>query len=282
MKRKYDPHKANHKAYVRRHNASFRGKSIVRNRDLRSFVEKHLLDDQSPEAISGRLRHQEKDLPYVSKNVIYAYLSSLYGKIIGLKREKKKRSRKRLKVNQLKDRVFIEKRPKIAEKRGRVGDLEADFIISGRSGRGILLTAVDRKFRISFIEQINDVSVDNVHKAFLKIKKKFPEIKSITTDNDILFKMHKALEKLLGIKIYFCHPYHSWEKGSIENVNKFIRKYISKGSDISEIDRTFIRLVEKKCNGRFMKCLKYKTPEETLIEYRKNKKKQKTTPKGVG
>lgn len=281
VNKKYDSHKANHKAYVRRHNASFRGKSIVRNADLRSFVEENLLDGQSPGGISGRLKHQEKSLPYVSKDTIYAYLRSPYGKIIGLKLKKKKRFKKRLKVTQLKDRVFIEKRPKIIEKRGRIGDLEGDFIVSGRDGKGALLTTEDRKGRHSFLEPVYDVSVDNVHKAFLKIKKRFPEMKSLTLDNDILFKMHKTLEILLGVKIYFCHPYHSWEKGSIENVNGYIRRYIPKGSDISQIDEEHIRLIEEKCNRRFMKCLNYKTPEEVLKEYRAKKKKQKQRVKAL-
>jgi len=269
----YDPHKANHKAYVRRHNASFRGKSIVRNKKLRSFVEKNLLDGQSPEGISGRLKYQEKSLPHVSKDVIYAYLRSPYGKVIGLKLQKKKRFRKRKKVTQLKDRIFIEKRPEIIEKRKRIGDIEGDFIVSGRSGKGILLVVQDRKSRNVFLEPIYGVSIDNVHEGFLKIKARFPEMKTLTLDNDILFRMHKALEKLLGVKIYFCHPYSSREKGGIENTNKFIRKFIPKGSDISKIDEEYIHIIENKCNQRFMKCLKYKMPEEVLGEYRNRKKK---------
>jgi IS30 family transposase len=91
---KYDPEKAQHKAYVRRHMASFRGKSVIASKELRSFVEKYLLDGQSPAAISGRIKYQEKDLPYVSKGTIYSYLRSPYGKIIGLKLRKKNAPKK--------------------------------------------------------------------------------------------------------------------------------------------------------------------------------------------
>ncbi|MDF1498589.1 MAG: IS30 family transposase, partial [Patescibacteria group bacterium] len=108
-------------------------------------------------------------------------------------------------------------------------------------------------------------------RAFLKIQKRFPEMKTITTDNDVLLKMHKTLEKLLGLKIYFCHPYHSWEKGSVENLNGIIRKYIPKGNDLSKYDEELISVIEEKCNQRFMKILKYKTPEEKLKEHRKRK-----------
>lgn len=244
------------------------------SKKLRLFVERHLLMDQSPEAISGRIKNQEKNIPFVSKNTIYEYLRSPYGKIIGLKLKKKKRSKWRVRKKRLNDRVFIEKRPKIAEKRGRVGDSEADFIVSGKSGKGILLVLTCRKLRVSFIEIIYTISIDEVHSAFLRIKQKFPEMKTLTLDNDILFKMHKTLEKLLDLKIYFCHPYSSWEKGGVENVNKFIRKYIPKGSDISHYTKNEINLIEKKCNQRFMKCLNFKTPTEVLEEHRKKQKKQ--------
>jgi IS30 family transposase len=194
-----------------------------------------------------------------------------------LKLKKEKCTQKRAKVTKLKDRVFIDKRPKIINKRARVGDLEADFIVSGKMGKGVLLVVVDRKLRITLLEIIHQVSIDEVHSSFVRIKKRFPEMKTLTIDNDILFQMHMTLEKILKVKIYFCHPYHSWEKGSVENVNKFIRKYIPKGSNLSNYDIEFINWLEKKCNERFMKCLKYATPQEKINKYRKKKSKHKKT-----
>lgn len=261
--------------------ASFRGKKIVAHDRLRDFVESNLLDGQSSEAIAGRLKHQEKNLPNVSKDTIYRYLKSPYGKIIGMKLKKKKRRKKRKKVKDLKDRIFIDKRPKIIEKRQRVGDVEGDFIVSGRSGKGVLLGVVDRKLRIVFLEIIHTVTIDEVHSAFIKIKKRFPEMKTLTIDNDILFQMHKTLEKLLQIKIYFCDPQSAWQKGSIENVNKFIRKFIPKGSNLMNYDQKYIFLIEEKCNQRFMKCLDYATPEEKLNQYRKRKTTKKTAYSAV-
>lgn len=268
----YDPIKAQHKSYVKRKNVSYRGKKIVNYGELRGFIDGALSDGQSPEAIAGRLKYQEKELPCVSKDTIYRYLKSPYGKLIGIKWKKKRKPKKLKKILELRDRMFIDKRPKIIEKRKQVGHMEADFIVSGRDGRGILLVGVCRKLRVAFLELILDVSINEVHNAFLRIQERFPEIKSLTLDNDILFIMHKALEKLLNIQIYFCHPYHSWEKGSVENANKNIRKFIPKGSDLSDYDTEFIQYIEKYLNGRFMKCLLYATPEEMLFSYRKNKK----------
>ena len=154
-----------------------------------------------------------------------------------------------------------------------MGDVEVDFVVSGKNGRGILLTMVDGKTRILFIKKILPVSIKNVHKAFLCIQKKFPELKSISTDHDLLFQHHKELKKLLGSKIYFCRPYHSWEKGSIENANKHIRKYISQGSDISFYPTSFIRKVAHRLNDRYLKILLYYSPREKLERHRKLKKR---------
>jgi IS30 family transposase len=268
----YEPKKAQRKARVRRAQASYRGKKIVLNGKLKEFIDGSLSDGQSPKAISGRIEHQEKHLPYVSKDTVYRYLKGPYGKLIGIEWKKKIRPKKSRKVGNLKDRVFIDKRPKTASNRRRVGDMEGDFIVSGKDGKGILLVVVCRKLRVAFLELILHVSIDEVHKAFERIKERFPEMRTLTLDNDILFRMHKTLEKLLNVEIYFCHPYHSWEKGSVENTNKEIRKFIPKGSNMSRYDSEFIQAIEEHLNQRFMECLKYATPEEKLIVYRKNKK----------
>ena len=277
VKGEYDPDKARLKAYVRRHKASYRGKRVVNCQELKQFVELNLLAGQSPEAISGRIKYHEKGIPNVSKNTVYRFLRSPYGKIIGLKLKKKKYRKQRSKVTQLEDRIFIDKRPKIIEKRGRVGDLEIDFIVSGRGGKGVLMVAVDRKLRIVFLELILEVTVDNVHTACQRIKRRFPELKSLTLDNDILFQMHQILQQLLDVPIYFCHPYHSWEKGSVENRNKIIRQFIPKGDDLSKYDKEYIKLIESYLSERYLKCLKYATPKEKLNTHRTRKKKTKKT-----
>jgi len=246
---------------------------IVENSDLRDFVEVSLYDGQSPGNIAGRIRKREKYLPPIGKDSIYRFIASVYGRRIEYFRSTKKRRRKGRgrKVKKLENRVFIDKRPKYINERKRLGDAEADFIVSGKYGKGILLTLVDRRTRVSFIEQILSVSIENVERAFVKIKKRFPELKTITTDNDILFRHHNRLEKLIDVKVYFCNPYHSWEKGSVENANKYIRKDIPKGSDISKYSKHFIRNIEKKLNRRFMEVTNHETPEEGLTRLRKRK-----------
>jgi IS30 family transposase len=242
----YDPVKAKHKAYVRRYNAKYQGMKIVRNKELKAFVDSCLLDGQSPEDISGRLKQKyEKGLPYISKDSIYRYIKSPYGRRIEAKLEKKKRRvKKRKRLGMLDGRTFIDQRPKHIKARMKIGHAELDFIVSGKTGTGIALVVVDRKLRVSFVEPIYKVSIPNVHLAAREIKKRYSEWKTGTTDNDLLFARHKELEKELNIKIYFCHPYHSWEKGTIENTNGEIRKDVPKGSDISKYSRIFFKKIE--------------------------------------
>jgi transposase, IS30 family len=281
----YSARKAELKASVRRKGAKYQGMKIVTEPDLRRSVEEKLKDGRSPESIAGRINQHERYLPTISADSIRRFLKSVYGRKIEsfrttLLRTQKKRH-KRPRATKLKDRTFIDKRPKIIANRGRVGDSEADFIVSGRAGIGYILSVVDRKLRVSFIEPVLPVTIENMERAFLKIKELYPELRTITTDNDLLFANHQRLEQLLNVKIYFCHPYHSWEKGAIENVNGEIRKYIPKGSDLSQYSPAFLRLVEQKLNDRYMECLKYFTPQEMLEKYRARKKRARARPENT-
>ena len=268
----YDAKKAHAKASTRRKNSKYQGMQIVAENELREFVEDNLLDGQSPENIAGRLSKVEEILPEISKDSIYRFIKSPYGRKIEFVRSLgKKKGRRRKNNKSLEDRNFIDNRPVSINERQEVGDTEGDFIVSGKDGKSILLVVVDRKIRVIFIEKILVVSIENVHLAFLRIKKRFPEMRTMTIDNDILLKRHKELAGLLSIEIFFCHPYHSWEKGSVENANKYIRKSIPKGSNISRYSKKFILAVEEKLNRRFMKCLGFRSPAELLAEHRKQK-----------
>mgnify|MGYP001610871656 CR=1 FL=1 len=273
----YDPKKAQHKAYVRRKYAKYQGMKIVGHDALHREIMARLYDDQSPEAIAGYIRKNKKwVLPSISKDAIYRFIASVYGRSIEAYRllKKNRRRRRRVKTAPLSNRTFIDKRPSNINARRHIGHAEADFVVSGKSGTGILLVVVDRKSRATFIEQIIRVTVTHVHTAFLKIKERFPEMKSLTIDNDILFSNHARLAKLLGVKVFFCHPYHSWEKGTVENANKVIRRDIPKGSDISGYSKRFIGSLERKLNRRPMKCLAYRTPQEILDAHRQRKNKK--------
>lgn len=284
VKGRYIPKKAQHKAYVRRKYAHYQGKKIADHLKLKQEIVSRLKDGQRPGNIARRITRREKHLPSISKDAIYRWLGSTYGAPtvtwLLLHRKKQWRRGRGRSTKKLEGRKFIEKRPHIADIRGRVGDVEFDFVVSGKSGKGILLTVVDRKIRKTFIEKILPVSIKNFEQAFLRIKKRFPEMRTATTDNDLLLQHHRRLEKLLNVKIYFCHPYHSWEKGSIEHMNGVIREDIPKGSDISKYSKRFIRKIEEKINRRPMECLNSFTPDEMLAKHRKRKQNIKKHRRG--
>ena len=243
--------------------------------ELRRTVEDYLLDDQSPEHISKRIKKYRKDLPYVSGVTIRTYIKSPYGRRIEAHRDKihRKRRGKRKISKEITDKRMIDKRPRYIKDRKRVGDTEGDFIAPGKTGEGMLLVVGDRKSRAPFLEKIHPVSIPNVERGIGRIKKRFPELKTLTFDNDLLFIHHKRLESKFNVKIYFCHKHSPWEKGFVENRNKVIRHYIPKGSDISRYSRRYVGQLEEKLKRQIMECLDYRTPQEILLRHRKRKKK---------
>ena len=251
------------------------GKKIALDPVLKAFIETHLFDDQSAAAVAGRIRRIEKALTRISSAAIKRYIGSVYGRRIEAHRAKifrKRRGGKRVKTV-LDGKRMISKRPKRINERKGLGHMEGDFIVSGKSGKGLLLVLVCRRTRTCLMERILPVSVRNVERALLRMKKRFPEIQTITFDNDILFLEHKRLEVKLGVKIYFCHPRSPWEKPSIENLNRWIRRYVPKSSDISRYSKLFFTKLEAKANRRFMEVLRFRTPEEKYQQALKQKKR---------
>ena len=100
-------------------------------------------------------------------------------------------------------------------------------------------------------------------------------IESLTLDNDLSFKKHVELSELLQATVYFCHPFASHEKGTVENRNKAIRRYAKKRSDLSKYPLSHFAMIEEKLRTRFMECLNFKTPKEMFeIEMKSYEKKQ--------
>ncbi len=268
----YSSRKAQHKAYVRRKYSKYQAMRIVENMKLREYIETRLLiDDWSPEQIAGRLAH-EAGLEPVSAPTIYKYIRSVYGRQLEyeLQLAKKKRTKKyQRKVTKLEDRVFIDKRPEAANNRSQYGHWEADFIVSGKAyGNTSLLVLHERVSRYTLIRKIDARTEKNVEDILAKAVSELGPFKSLTLDNDIAFRKHLKLSELLEAPVYFCQPYHSWEKGGVENVNRLIRRYVPKGSDISLHSNEDIAEYQRKINGKPRKILGYKMARELFEEYK--------------
>jgi IS30 family transposase len=272
----YVASKADQKSYVRRKYSKYQAMSIVGDMKLREFIETKLLEDHwSPEQISGRLAH-EAGLEQISAPTIYKYIRSPYGRQLeyelDLVKKKRMASKKKWqrKVTALEDRIFIDKRPEAAKTRSQYGHWEADFIVSGKAyGNTSLIVLHERVSRYTLIRKIDARTSKNVEDILCEALPLIGPFKSLTLDNDIAFRRHKKLSELIEAPIYFCEPYHSWEKGGVENVNRLIRRYVPKSCDISQYSHQDIRYYQKLINGKPRKILGYKTATEIFEEYRK-------------
>ena len=164
----------------------------------------------------------------------------------------------------------IEERPEEVESREEFGHWETDLVIGNKSGRdNVLLTLIERKTRDLFVVCLPDKSADSVLSVFERVKKelgdKFGKVfRTITTDNGSEFARLPELENASEIKIYFAHPYTSCEKGTIENHNSLIRRFIRKGKCISDYSNEDILRVEMWANGLPRKILGCRTPDEAF------------------
>lgn len=281
----YDWKKADAKARLRRKQSKFQGMKIVNHDGLWNYVKAKLKLDWSPEQIAGRLKYHEKKLPSVSAKGIYKFIYSTYG--VGLLRhlrygQTSRKSGTQAKPSAIDGRVFIEKRPKSVEQRRTFGHWEADFIVSGKNGSGALLVFVERKSRYVLIFRLENRKVATVNAVLQKLLGVTLCVASLTIDNDVCFRHHPQMSKILKAPIFFCHPYHSWEKGSVENMNKWIRQYVKKGSDISKFSDQRVQFVENRLNGRPREVLKFKMPKEVFQKENNLKKEISDIIKVVG
>jgi len=273
----YTGAKADHKAYVRRKYARYQAMCIVSDMKLREYIEtKLLVDDWSPEQIAGRLA-QEAGLAKVSAPTIYKYIRSPYGRQLEYELELAKRKRKarhQQKVTALVDRIFIDQRPEAANVRAQYGHWEGDFIVSGKQyGTVSLLVLHERVSRFTYIRKINARTAQEVEDVLAEATRKLGPFKSLTLDNDIAFRRHLELSEQVGAPIFFCWPYHSWEKGGVENVNRLIRRYVPKGCDISVYTDEDIERFESIINGKPRKILDYQTARELHEKYKMEAKR---------
>jgi len=269
----YDAVKAEHKHHVRRRASKYQGMRILKDVKLREFIETKLLDDQwSPEQIAGRLA-SEAGLQRVSSPTIYKYIRSAYGRQLEheLQLAKQKRIKKsQRKVTQLEDRVFIDNRPEAVNGRMQYGHWEGDFIVSGKPyGNTSLFVLHERLSRYTLVYKIAARNTAEVVDVLAHVVRAIGPFKSLTLDNDIAFQKHVYLSKVLEAPIYFCHPYHSWEKGGVENANRLIRRFIPKGCDIASYSHDEIANVEYWLNHTPRKVLGYQMPAEVLNKHQR-------------
>lgn len=185
-----------------------------------------------------------------------------------LKHGKRRRKRGNIKDTRgiIPDRVPIEKRPKIVQKRIRPGDIEVDFMM-GKNQKGALLVMTDRATLHTCLQKLQNRRSDLVSKAIIdNLNKMEYPLHTITFDNDKGFANHMEVADALHVKTYFTRPYTSQDKGTVENRIGQVRRFFPKRIDIRCITDCQIKNVEQLLNERPVRKFNYKTPNQVLFE----------------
>lgn len=267
----YNPRKAKVKARVRRTHSKYQGMKVRERPKLQAFIIKHLKRGWTPDEIAGHLKVTKNELSYISAKGIYKWLYSVYGQqycsFLCSRQLKPKKRRPKAERSMIPNRRGIEERPEEANNRSEYGHAEADTAVSGRCHDSKYALAVlhERKARYVRLRRIPNMKPTSMTRA-LKNMAKDLKLSTLTYDNGIENRDHETVARSLKITTYFCNPYHSWEKGGVENTIGRIRRYIPKGANIADYSDADIAAIEYWLNHTPRKCLNWKTPYEIMVE----------------
>lgn len=254
VKGEYHADKAKQKAYFKRWRSKQQCMKVAMDSFLHHFVDEKLRLKWSPEQISGYL---EKEL-YLSCSgkAIYKFAHKrCYDRYLFWGWNRRKGGKKQYQYDTPKDgRKYIEERPVL----NGAGHLEMDFIVSKQS-TWVLLVLVDRWTKHTWVRRLPNRKSRTIRAALSEVLKGVV-VQSITTDNDIAFQCWRELEALLHTPLYFTHPYHSWEKGLVENTNRWIRCFVPKKSDIASVTEEDLMHVHAYLNERPRAVIGFRTP----------------------
>ncbi len=215
-------------------------------------------DGLSPYDAHGRIAEMPefagKRIPCVSaiyKHIDRGDIGVHYGETPYHPKRKKRGGPKPHPAKTVPGRLQIDDRPKEADDRKELGHLEMDTIVSCVGGKGGLLTLIDRRSRRYFIEKVDAISQGEIIRALRRLRKRHElrQVRSVTTDNGCEFLDATALEKALGCKVYYTRAYASYEKGSVENCNRIVRRWYPKGTDFSLVTKADVRRLEDAINA---------------------------------
>ena len=241
-------------------------------KEIKDFVVQWLKEDYSPEQIVGKARILH--VACVSVEKIYQFIWSdkkqggtLYTHLRTLGKRYQKRSNTNSRRGQIIDRIPIEQRPEIVERKERFGDLEIDLVI-GKDHKGALLTINDRATGMLKMEHLKSKSAKEVEiKTIELLEPWIPFIHTITSDNGKEFSNHKAISNALGIDFFFAKPYHSWQRGANENLNGLVRQYFPKKYNFDTIKQLDVDRVVLKLNNRPRKRYNFLNPIEKFDQF---------------
>ncbi len=275
--RGYDAQRAQ-KAYVQRREYCRPARKLD-VMPLRNHVIAKIRDHEwTPEQVAGRLaREHAKNSPMrVCHESIYRAIytqESLHFLIQFLPQGRPKRRKrgqgKTRRGPSIPNRTGIEKRPKEVDTRTTHGHWEGDTI-QGKNNDGFIVTLVERSSRLLHAVKTDSKKAPVVAKAIIEtlLQRPYSWLNTITFDNGTEFAEHERVAKQLGVDIYFAQPYASYQRGTNENTNGLIRRYLPKGKRFAELTQEQLDWITEQINNRPRKCLQYRTPNELFNEIR--------------
>jgi len=273
--RGYRPKQAQLKTLHRRFTAS---KAVKMTPETIDYIESKLAEQHSPEQIAERMKLDSQwHGPTVSHERIYQHIwqnkaqdGMLYKHLrIGGTKQRRKRRNSRDMRGTIKNRVGIQERPNIVERKIRIGDWEGDTVV-GKNHQGALVTLVDRKSRLTLIGKVDRYTAEAVEKTIISLMELLPRRNyTLTVDNGKEFASHESVAETLRIKVFFADPYSAWQRGLNENTNGLIRQYVPKGSEVRTLTDQQIQHIMDRLNNRPRKSLGFLTPNEVFYERKK-------------
>ena len=271
---KYRAEQANKRAEVRKN--KIKKKKLDQDDALKNYVTSKLIQEYSPNVIAGILKNRLEPLMIgksISHEAIYQYIYEGQGRFMGLyqylarkhKKRTRQRARKGRKDGQIQYTTPIKYRSKEINERSTFGHWESDTV---ECVQGNLSVQIERKTRLLRVHKVNTKYAEETKNALIKTLESLPQasFQSITFDNGTEGAHHWKLRMEYGIETYFCKPYSSWQKGSVENVNGILRRYFPRNINLQELTDYDIYLIQEKINNRPRKILGYRSPNQVAKE----------------
>lgn len=270
-----------HRDYLEKQTAKGADFKIGNDFELVEFIENKIINEKwSPETVIGYI-NTHPDLNFQTEicfKTLYNYIHA--GLFLNVREsdlkhyhKKKQKQGKEIALHNIRGKSITE-RPEEIKDREEFGHWEMDTVIGQRDKKSCLLVLSERKTRTEIIRKIKSKSQDAVKAALDQIEKKLgsdqfrEQFKTITTDNGVEFLNAEKIETSIdGGKrtiSYYCHPYSSWERGTNENINKMIRRWIPKGEDITLYTDQQIAYIEHWINAFPRKIFNFRSSRDML------------------
>jgi IS30 family transposase len=265
---------AQHRSGLRK--AHRQEREVLKSPWLYAHVWEKLRDGWSPEQITGKLKKLYPDdaSRHLSPETIYRFIYAPEQADKRLweylpRKQKKRRAQHGRSVHKsrIPDRVSIHDRPEEINGRTTFGHYEGDTVEGQRSKHDGIHTEVERLSRKLFAQKVARVASRETTDAQLGIFGALPQgaRQTTTLDNGREHHLHGELTTALGLDVYFADPYSSWQRGTNENTNGLLRRYLPKRTDFTTLTQEDLDDIVEEINNRPRKCLDYATPNEVFL-----------------